>query len=56
MPCTSDKPLWRGTYLGVSVTVRAEDEHEAKELTFKKVMEQYSNGNKKSTDGSKHIR
>lgn len=45
------KPLWRGTYLGVTVTVQAADEHEAKEQTFNKVMELFRNGTKTSTNG-----
>ena len=46
--------LWRGTYLGVTVAVRAKDEYEAKQRTFEKVMEQFRNGNKKSTHSTEY--
>lgn len=46
--------LWRGTYLGVTVTVTAKDEYEAKQRTFEKVIEQFKDGTKTSTNSTEY--
>lgn len=42
--------IWRGTYLGMTVYVKARNEYEAKQLTLQKVLNSFNNGTKKSTN------